>query len=229
MGVNAPISATIALTSAGCSTAVHAARSMLGSLVADSPGPHHAVTLLRGAQAAFELRGWRLELRNLPFSVGPVLTATPFTPAVAARIRHGIAHPVRAAALATALFSGLTSGELSQLLRLDLDPNAETITASSTLAVLAIPSLAQPMLRAARTYLTLHAVDGFILFTGGLGVSGQGLRRSADACRIPLPARHRWSETWLANATTSPTDRHREVRFVVSMSVPVRHCECQLV
>lgn len=181
-------------------------RSLLSRLVADSPGPNHTIALLRGAQAAFYHHDWHLDLPNLPFSVGPALTSIPFTPDIAARIRAGMANPVRAAALATALFSGLVNNELARLLRIDLAPDATTIHGLDTPALLAVPTLAQPVLRASMIYLTIHSVEGLILFTDGLGLHGQHLRRSADTCEIPMPARHSWPSTWIANATTHRLD-----------------------
>ncbi|MFE3758842.1 hypothetical protein ACFXO9_31445 [Nocardia tengchongensis] len=77
-----------------------------------------------------------------------------------------------------------------------------------TSALLAVPTLAQPILRASITYLTIH--EGLILFTDGLGIHGQHVRRSADTCGIRTSARHGWSSTWIANATTHRIDtEHR--------------------
>ncbi|MBF6340879.1 hypothetical protein IU450_34065 [Nocardia abscessus] len=73
-------------------------------------------------------------------------------------------------------------------------------------AVLAVPTLAQPILRASIIYLTIHSVEGIILFTDGLGKHGQQVRRSADTCGIRMPARHGWSSTWIANATAHRID-----------------------
>ncbi|WP_216917029.1 hypothetical protein [Nocardia noduli] len=168
--------------------------------------PRTGRILLATEIAEFGHHDWHLDLPNLPFSVGPALTSTPFTPDIAARIRAGMANPVRAAALATALFSGLVNNELARLLRIDLAPDATTIHGLDTPALLAVPTLAQPILRASMTYLTIHSVEGLILFTDGLGLHGQHLRRSADTCAIPMPARHNWPSTWIANATTHRLD-----------------------
>ncbi|MGF6889563.1 hypothetical protein ABIA39_009028 [Nocardia sp. GAS34] len=62
-------------------------QAMLAGFVADSPSPRCTITRVRGAQAALQLHGWRLELPNLAFSVGPGLTTTPLMTVVVDRPR----------------------------------------------------------------------------------------------------------------------------------------------
>jgi hypothetical protein len=178
-------------------------QAMLAALAADSPGPRCTITRVRGAQAAFQLHGWRLELPNLAFSVGPGLTTTPLTTAVIDRIRARIPSAPRAAALATALFTGATPGELAMLYLDHLSSAATHLTTGRRGRIYAVPPLARPLLRAAHTQITLNNPERRGLLIGGTGPKGRTLRISADVCGIRLPACHRYANTWIANITAA--------------------------
>ncbi|MFE3280077.1 hypothetical protein [Nocardia sp. NPDC059239] len=176
---------------------------MLAALVADSPGLRCTITRVRGAQAALQLHGWRLELPNLAFSVGPGLTSTPLTTAVVDRIRARVPSAPRAAALATALFTGATPGELAMLYLDHLSPAATHLTTGHRGRIYAVPPIARPLLRAAHTQITLNNPARRGLLIGGTGPKGRTLRISADVCGIRLPACHRYANTWIANITVA--------------------------
>ncbi|MFJ9371299.1 hypothetical protein ACIRRA_43810 [Nocardia sp. NPDC101769] len=178
-------------------------RRILGVLIADSPGPNYTITRLRGAQAAFWLHGWYLELRNLPCAVGPGLTTIPFTAELAARIRAGLASSVRAAALAVTVFTGALPGELTALRGDHMAADGSWIASGPQgHRVFVVPTLARPLLLAARTYLQLTDPQTKGLLIDSTGAYGRTVRASsADACRILLPARHSYNLTWLANAS----------------------------
>lgn len=99
-------------------------QTMLAALVAASAGPHCTIARVRGAQAALQLHGWRLDLPNRAYAVGPGLTTTPLSTALITRIRTGLASPTRAAALVLALFTGATFAELSMIYTDHFDPTA---------------------------------------------------------------------------------------------------------
>ncbi|MGW4126135.1 hypothetical protein [Nocardia sp. NPDC004711] len=176
-------------------------RRTLSVLIADSPGPNYTITRLRGAQAAFWLHGWYLELRNLPCAVGPGLTTIPFTAELAAQIRAGLASTVRAAAVAVTAFTGALPGELTTL-RGDHMAEDGSWMASGPQGqrVFAVPTHARPLLSAARTYLHLTDPQTKGLLIDSTGAYGRTVRASADACAILLPARHPYDHTWVANA-----------------------------
>ncbi|GAB2452019.1 hypothetical protein [Nocardia tengchongensis] len=177
-------------------------RRTLGGLVADSPGRHYTVTGLRGAQAAFGLHGWYLELRSLPCAVGPGLTTIPFTAELAARIRDGLSSTVRAAALAVTAFTGALPAEM-KILRGDhlAEDGSWIFSGPQGQRVFAVPTHARPLLLAARTYLELYDPRRQGLLIDATGMYGRTVRASVDACGILLPARHPYKHTWLANAT----------------------------
>ena len=76
-------------------------------LVATAPTRRHTVALVRGAQAAFLLHGPLLDVPpDLEHQRGPGLSSPELTSTVAQRLRTPLAHPVIAAALATAVITG---------------------------------------------------------------------------------------------------------------------------
>jgi hypothetical protein len=143
----------------------------------------------------------RLELPNPAFSVGPGLTTTPLTTAVIDRIRARIPSAPRAAALATALFTGAVPGELAMLYLDHLSPAATHLSTGRRGRVYAVPPIARPLLRAAHTQTTLNNPARRGLLIGGTGPKGRTLRLSADVCGIRLPACHRYANTWIAGIT----------------------------
>ncbi|WP_280470598.1 hypothetical protein [Nocardia farcinica] len=64
-----------------------------------------------------------------------------------------------------------------------------------------VPTLARPLLLAARTYLGLYDPQTKGLLVDATGAYGRTVRASADACGILLPARHPYAQTWIATAT----------------------------
>ncbi len=176
-------------------------QTMLATLVADSPGPRFAITRVHGAQAALQLHGWRLDLPNLAFSVGPGLTTTPMTTAVVDRIRARIPSAPRAAALATALFTGAPPGELAMLYLDHLSPAGTHLSTGRRGRIYAVPPITRPLLRAAHTQIRLNKPNRRGLLIGGTGHKGRTLRTSAQICGVRLPAFHRFADTWIANLT----------------------------
>ncbi|MGV9679115.1 hypothetical protein ACWDSJ_27865 [Nocardia sp. NPDC003482] len=175
-------------------------RELLVSLVADSPGPNYTVTRLRGAQAAFGLHGWRLDLPNLPFAVGPGLTTVPITSALIHRIRTRTTSPTHAAGLALTLATGAPQRELLALRGDSLTEDA-TFVRSGQHRMFAVPPPARPLLLAARTFVWLTHPHRTGLLNHGIGAHGHTVRATADQCELRLPARHAWKLTWVANAT----------------------------
>lgn len=177
-------------------------RRILGGLVADSPGPNYSITRLRGAQAAFWLHGWCLEMRNLPCAVGPGLSTVAFTAQLAARIRAGLSSTVRAAALSVTLFTGALPGELTTLRTDHMAEDGSWLACGPRgQRVFPVPTHARPLLLGARMYLQLAEPRTKGLLIDATGAYGRTVRASADACGILLPARHRYAHTWLANAS----------------------------
>jgi hypothetical protein len=181
----------------------------LTELVADSPSRRHTIARLRGAQAGFLLHGLLLTLpEHLPSTAnGPSLTSVPVTAATAARIRAGVAHPVHAAALATALFTGLEPTSLApcpisalsqDCAALDLYGPVAGYQDSRLPGRLFVPEPARPLLRAARTFLQLRGTEASKrLLTAGIGVDGSQLAASAVSCQLALPATtHTAGDTW---------------------------------
>ncbi|WP_190249884.1 hypothetical protein, partial [Dactylosporangium sucinum] len=169
----------------------------LTELVQDSPTRQHTTALLRGAQAGFLLHGSWLALPNLATADGPGLTTTPLTADVAARIRAHVAHPVLAAGVALALFTGLSLPSL-RTLRLDA-------LAPPTLALIAprprrgpypahqvmfhIPRPARPLLRAARVFLQASSDNPRQRIFAGFAPMPAAVEHAAQRCGLPLPRR----------------------------------------
>ncbi|MGV9679108.1 hypothetical protein ACWDSJ_27820 [Nocardia sp. NPDC003482] len=179
-------------------------QTQLAALAADSPGPRCTITRIRGAQAALQLHGWRLERPNLAFSVGPGLTTIPLTTALVGRIRAHLPSAPRAAALATALCTGATPSELSMIYLDHLPPTSTHLSTGRRGRIYAVPPIARPLLRAAHTQIRLNHPGRRGLFIGATGPKGHILRTSAQVCGIRLPALHRFADTWIATLTTTP-------------------------
>jgi hypothetical protein len=171
----------------------------LTSLVAKSPSRRHTVTLIRGAQAGFLLHGVLLGVPdNLSQNAGgPGLTSVPFTDQTAESIRTGIASPIQAATLATVLFTGVDAASLVQTTISGLSDDGTTLLVRTKKSLggtpgdsvaFAIPPAAQPLLRAARTFLHLRGLDPTRrLLSTGLGPDLEHLRAAAESCHLPLP------------------------------------------
>ena len=100
-------------------------------LVHDSPSRHHTLARLRGAQAGFRLHGLMLNIppsqRLLDVLSGPGLNAPLVTAQTAGRIRVGVAHPMIAAGIAAALFTGVQALALASTPWDALSPENDTL------------------------------------------------------------------------------------------------------
>ncbi|MGI5218611.1 hypothetical protein [Nocardia sp. CA-290969] len=179
----------------------------LGSFVAGSPGRGNTVVRLRGAQASFLLHGMRLDLPpDLNYSVGPGLTTVRLDSRTVERIRIGAGHPVDAAALATALFTGATMVELGAVPRAGLTRDALIFTGpigyarAADVYVWVIPRSARDLLHDAYLHQEGCADRGPKLFAGALGGAGRRLRSTAARCGVVLPALHHWNHSWIRGA-----------------------------
>jgi hypothetical protein len=171
----------------------------LTELVADSPSRRHTITRLRGAQAGFLHHGLHLALpADLHGAHGPGLTTLPFTEVTAARLRAGVAHPVHAAAMATAMFTALAPDVLATIPISLLAEDAAVLRVpadrSGTLpripASYFVPAPARPLLLAARTFLYLRgASPSQRLLSAGVGHGAKMLTATADKCGLALPTR----------------------------------------
>jgi hypothetical protein len=141
----------------------------LAELVADSPTRRHTVALLRGAQAGFLLHGLHLALpANLATTAGPGLNTVVVTAEVADRLRAGVAHPVHAAAVATAMFTGLDADVLNLISVEALSGDAAALRTpllggvgrlGGAPASFFVPPAARPLLAAARAFVHLRGGD----------------------------------------------------------------------
>ena len=151
----------------------------LTELAAGSPSRRHTITRLRGAQAGFLHHGLHLALpANLHGAHGPGLTTLPFTEVTAARLRAGVAHPVHAAAMATAMFTALDPDVLATVpisllaedavvLRVPADRGGTLLRSPASYFV---PAPARPLLLAARAFLYLRgASPSQRLLSAGVG------------------------------------------------------------
>lgn len=214
-----------------------ALQKFLSALVCDSPSRRHTVTLVRGAQAAFLLRGLLLKIpSDLGSLGGPGLTNTLFTSQVASRIRSGVASPIRAAALATVLLTGLDPAGLAKTAVSHLSDDASSLclhphkaSAASAEAAMAfhVPDQARPLLTAARSFLHLRGANSVDWMSDpGNGANLSEVKASADACGLvlpfePWPLRLSWHTTtrcwWVSQSLESvvdavPVDRTRPRR-----------------
>ncbi|WP_204078465.1 hypothetical protein [Planotetraspora phitsanulokensis] len=168
----------------------------LTDLVADSSSQRHTLARVRGAQAGFLLHG--LLLHALPdlSTSGPGVGGPSFTPAMAARIRTRIAHPQRAAALATALFTHANHDSLARILISQLRPDATSLQMPLRDRVVsyAVPAPARGLLRAAQHFAGLRISsestgNPWQLLGPGTGSLGDLLQEDAAICSVVLPAR----------------------------------------
>lgn len=149
--------------------------------------------------------------------VGPGLTTDPFTTSTGARIHERLAHPVRAGALATTLFTGVSYSTLAKIPLAALSATADMLRLDSADrgGAVAVPDSARPLLLAARSFqLQRGAARSSALFRGGLGGEGRFVRDSANACGLTLPARHRWDRQWPATVAVSTRSRSGRTPWV---------------
>lgn len=167
----------------------------LSGLAVDSPSRDHTVARLRGAQAGFLLHGLHLALpADLRGVHGPGMNTTVVTTETGARLRAAVAHPVHAAALVTALFTGLDTTILAAVTTDTLDTDAAVLrtplqhgiaSVHAYPAVFRVPPVARPLLRAARAFQHLHT--GRQLLSAGVGHNGRILVETAEAAGLPMP------------------------------------------
>lgn len=168
------------------------------------PGRADTVTRLRGAQAAFERYDLELALPpHLNYMVGVGLTSIPVTEQLVARIRERIANPVRAAALATILFTGATYRELTYLPQDTVVGDTmvfrttRVVAHPTDLGVWVIPASIRPLLRAATLFHHSRADrEEPHLFADAIGNTG-ALHLLARLCGVTIPALHPWHHGWL--------------------------------
>ncbi|MDP4512105.1 hypothetical protein [Nonomuraea turcica] len=197
--------------------ALHPLRLFLTDLIADCPTREHAIARIRGAQAGLFLHGYLLTVPILMGRpAGPGLIAQ-LTAEDAERIATHLAHPVHAAALATALFTGARLHDLQAIPLAALSPDATTIeiregTQAADGLVLPeetityrVPVYARGILAAARAFLLLTGHhDEEPLLEQGLGSRGQQLLISARACALTVPSLQEHAEhhrSWLRRTT----------------------------
>jgi hypothetical protein len=208
-------------------------------LVHDSPGRHHTLARLRGAQAGFRRHGLMLSIppshRLLDVLSGPGLNAPLVTTAAAGQIRAGVAHPVIAAGIAVVLITGvqplalastpwdaLSSG--NDALRLTWQPPGRRLIPASlaatagpaTTAVFHVPAAARPLLQAARHFSRSapgHRPAGR-LFAATL-FTNERIGAAAASCKITLPAQPGLTAMWQTRVTCTRTG-HLGTRFDTS-------------
>jgi hypothetical protein len=154
---------------------------------------------LRAAQAGFLHHGLHLALPvNLHGAHGPGLTTLPFIEVTAGRVRAGVAHPVHAAAMATAMLTALDPDVLATVpisllaedavvLRVPADRGGTLLRAPASYFV---PAPARPLLLAARAFVYLRgASPGQRLLSAGIGHGAKVLAATPGKCGLELPTR----------------------------------------
>ncbi|MDJ0324327.1 hypothetical protein QMG61_11195 [Cryobacterium sp. PH31-AA6] len=204
----------------------------LTGLVPDSPTRAHTLARLRGAQAGFLEHGLLLDVppaRDLMDVLsGPGLNALPVSPDALQRIRTGVAHPMVAAGVATALFTGISPQGMSYAtlaahrpdlvaLRLAWRPQMtkmvpklikQTAPTVSTWAVFHVPVAARPLLRAAASFAIQQqpAATRPRLFEPP-AATNKRIQAAADHCQIALPVQPPTLEaTWQIRVTCTQID-----------------------
>ncbi|MEU0156401.1 hypothetical protein [Micromonospora fulviviridis] len=188
-------------------TADERVQAFLTALVHDSPTRQHTLALLRGVQAGFLLHGQWLAVPAPGRLSGPGLTSTPMTADVVERIRAGVAHPLLAAGVALALFTGINLRSLrplradalpqpAHLVRIPFRYDDALAESRSTFgsgmprhatAVVSVPHAARPLLRAARAYLLSRSADPRQRVFEGISPMIPRIEEAAAGCGIPLP------------------------------------------
>ncbi|TFD84054.1 hypothetical protein E3T61_20015 [Cryobacterium lactosi] len=185
----------------------------LTALVHDSPTRAHTLARLRGAQTAFLAHGLLLGLppaRDLMDVLsGPGLNALPVSPDVLQRIRTGVAHPMVAAGVVTALFSGISPQVMSYTVLADQPPDlaalrlvwrapatktapnlvAQTAPTVSTWAVFHVPVAARPLLHAAADFaMRQQPTDARQRLIEPPAATKKRIQAAAAHCQIALPS-----------------------------------------
>jgi len=204
----------------------------LTGLVHDSPTRAHTLARLRGAQAGFLAHGLLLgvpsarDLMNV--LSGPGLNTLPVSPDALQRIRTGVAHPMVAAGVATALFTGISTRATRHATLADQHPNPaalrvtwrpqitkttpnlinQTAPTFSTPAFFHVPAAARPLLRAAADFAMQQpsAAARERIFAPP-AVTNERVQASADHCQIALPVQPPTLEaTWQIRVTCTHID-----------------------
>lgn len=201
----------------------------LTGLVYDSPTRAHTLARLRGAQAGFLGYGLLLGVPSsrdiLDILSGPGLNALPVTTQIIERIRAGVASPMVAAGLVTALFTGISprgtsharQDDLSPALRaawrplmtqpVVLDSITRTAPTLSTIATFYVPAPARLMLRAASHFAASQpSASRRRLFTAP-AVTDERIKAAAANCQVTLPRQlPALAATWQIRVTCDPID-----------------------
>lgn len=166
-------------------------------LVRDCPTSQHAVAQLRGAQAGFLLHGYWLQVPFTGRVGGPGLTSTPVTAETVTRIRAAVSHPVLAAGVALALFTGVSLTSFQSMRGGSIPtPCASTVTIPirqygrapvSTSVLFSVPPAARPLLRAAHTFCLALSSDPRQGFFAGIQSVAHRIAEAATWCGITLP------------------------------------------
>jgi hypothetical protein len=205
----------------------------LTGLVHDSPSRGHTLALLRGAQAGFLshglLLGVPLSRDLLDVLSGPGLNGLPVTAQTVERIRAGVANPMVAAGVATALLTGISPRGTNYAHQDPLSPDldalyvawgpsrrthsvvAATITTTAptvpTMAVFYVPAPARALLRAASTFATSQTTPPRRQLFAETIVTNELIRAAADNCQVTLPAQPPpLVATWQIRVTCAPID-----------------------
>ncbi|GAA4593269.1 hypothetical protein GCM10023194_57180 [Planotetraspora phitsanulokensis] len=171
----------------------------LAELVADCPTREHAITRIRGAQAGFFLHGILLTVPALLGSCTGYGLIARLPHCDADRIRTAVAHPVHAAALATALLTGLNARILGNVRIDSLSEDGSTLAITVSVydganpsdqqLTYSIPSYGRSLLAAARTF---HLLDGKqptdLLLEDGIGRRNRRLIETARICALTVPS-----------------------------------------
>ena len=204
----------------------------LTELVCDSPTRAHTLARLRGAQAGFLAHGLLLGIPSahdlLHVLSGPGLNTLPISQDALQRLRTGVAHPMVAAAVATALFTGIAPQAMSYatlagqrpnpaalrvawrppIAKMAANPITQTAPTVSTPAIFCVPVAARPLIRAAADFATQQqpTVARQRLFTPP-AVTNDRVQAAADHCQVALPVQPPTLEaTWQIRVTCAQID-----------------------
>lgn len=183
----------------------------LTGLVHDSPTRAHTLARLRGAQAGFLANGLLLGVPSardiMDVLSGPGLNALPLTGQIVEQIRAGVAHPMVAAAVATALFTGIAPQATSyatlggmfrnpdalrvawgpRITKAAPDPIRRTAPTFSTTAVFHVPAAARPLLRAAGNFALQQPTALRQRLLAPPAVTNERIEAAAGNSRVVLP------------------------------------------
>ncbi|TMR02399.1 hypothetical protein ETD83_12705 [Actinomadura soli] len=192
------------------------------ALLSISSSPAHSLVLLRGAQAGFLLHGLLLTVPADPGRLGgPGFGGLPLSVQVAEQIRASTLDPLRAAALALTLATGLDPADLGSSRAQDLADDASSIVlgpypwrSTSTVLRFPVPPHARDLLAAARAYTVLSGGGpAEPLLSAGLGYYEQEVWATAAACGLGFRRSHRWGSP-LGERAERPDYWHLHLRCV---------------